>query len=404
MSIRKAFGMMLGGCLAVIVAALPVAAPADARVLLPGEGRFVQQESADPRTYTDELLGLTVSLPEGWQAVTGGNDYDVALVSPEAQDGGVGAFVTLLNLPGLGPDATLESALESVASQVEGTVEPFTAGASGGFQVVFTDDAESGVQHLVLLPYGDQGEALYIQTFAPTDQDATVLSILDSLELDPPRPDMDAANAAWQASLAEDGRLVYGDPDAPIKMVEFYSFTCPHCVNYAFPISRLIALDVEAGRVQIELVPIVSDPYAELATKAVYCAAEQGAGYSANEALFAGYLNSGYQYAYSEEGIAEILGGLDAGLDMAALDTCIAADSFADVIDEGRARFTDYGLTGTPTVLLGTADAEIQPLQLPDGRVWSGAIPVEALRTIFDRLEAGTPLADVVSRLMEAPN
>lgn len=387
--------------LALVVAALFASGPVMARELSPGAGALPQQDGGEPETYENELLGLNLTLPAGWQALPGGQDYDLALVSPEALVGETGALMTLLSVAGLGADATLESALEPIAAQVEGTVEPLTNATNEGMQVQFSDEASGLTQRQVLFPYGDMGEVFYIQTLAPTDQEDVIDSILDSLELAPPQPDVDALDAAWQASVAESGRMIYGDADAPITLVEFYSFTCPHCANYSFPLNRLIALDVESGLVQIELVSIAGDALADYATHATYCAAEQGAGYSAYKALFAGSINLGREYAFSPDGIVEILSGLDADLDMAALDTCIQDARYADQMNEARTRFTDYGLTGTPTVLLGTPDVDVQPLVMPDGRVWSGSIPVEMLRTIFTMItEEGVALDEVVNELM----
>lgn len=387
--------------LAVAIAALLPSSPAQARELSPGGGALPRQEDDGSETYENELFGLSVALPAGWQALSGGEDFDLALVSPEALSGGEGALMTMLNIPGLGPDTTLESALEPIATQVESTVEPLTAGTNEGVQVTFSDEASGAIQRQILFPYGEQGEVFYLQTLAPTtDQDAVILEILDSLELKPPQPDYAAANAAWQESFTESGRMIYGEEDAPITLVEFFSFTCPHCANYSFPLNRLIALDVESGRVQIELVPIAGDALAEYATNATFCANEQGAGYSAYKALFAGSINLGREYAYSPEGVEEILSGLDSALDMDALNTCIAENRYTETMNEARTRFSDYGLTGTPTVLLGTEDAEVQPLMLPDGRVWSGSIPVEWLREIFTLLtEEGVALEDVVGEL-----
>lgn len=385
----------------VALAALLSAAPSQAVDVPTGLDNASQPGGDSPRTYEDELLGLTVELPTGWDVVSGGQEFDLAFVSPEALAGEPGAFITLQNIPGLGPDATLESALEPLAGQVNSSVEPLTAGANEGFHVQFAD-GNGNTQYLILFPYGNTGEVFYIQALAPNGTDSTILGILDSLRMEPPQPDYEAINAAWQASVADSGRMIYGDPDAPIQIVEFYSFTCPHCANYSYPMNRLIALDVESGRAQIELVPIAGDELADRATRAAFCAAEQGAGYSAYKALFSGSINLGREYAYSEEGIAEILSGLDVAIDPDALETCMASDRYTAAMDEARVRFTDYGLTGTPTVLLGANGDDVQPLLLPDGRVWSGSIPVEILRTIFTLItEEGVAVEDVVSHLMQ---
>src|SRR5690554_2367407 len=88
--------------------ALFATGPAQARELSPDAGMLPQQESDDPETYENELLGLNVTLPANWQALPGGQEYDLALISPEALAGEAGALMTLLSLAGLGADTTLE--------------------------------------------------------------------------------------------------------------------------------------------------------------------------------------------------------------------------------------------------------------------------------------------------------
>jgi protein-disulfide isomerase len=208
-----------------------------------------------------------------------------------------------------------------------------------------------------------------------------IQEILDSMTVNVIEPDVAAVDAAWQTSLAEQGRLIVGDPNAPIKMREYLSFTCPHCVHYSRSMERLIALDVETGRVQYEFAPLEWDDLARNAAQATFCAAEQGKGYSASELLFQGYLDETPQVAYTPDGIKQVLAPL--GLDMDALSACIDDGRYLDNIDAISTDFSDQGLTGTPTVALGAGTDPIQALTLPNGQVWSGAIPFEYLNAIF---------------------
>ena len=359
----------------------------------------LRQDDPPTKTYEWEEYGIVFTLPDDWQALSGTQDYDLALVSPEVLEAGEGAFITLRGIPTLGPGTSLEQAMAPIAEESGVEVTDFVVAGRDGKGVILNEEEQGVINNLILIPYDDNGGVLYAQTVAVPDQNQGVIDILDSMQIDPPVPDYAAADAALQASLAESGRLVYGEDDAPIDMVEYLSFTCGHCANYSFAISRLMALDVDPGRVQVELALIAGDSYATTASLATMCAAEQGKGYSAYSALFKGYVDIGYNEAYTREGINDLLGSEALGLDMDALNTCIDDQKYQPQLDEFRVRFMDNGLTGTPTVLLGVDGADPAAIKLPDGQVWSGSIPIEYLRRIFTLLEDGVPLENVFDQL-----
>jgi len=346
-----------------------------------GESVLPHQDAALTKTFVWEEYGVTFTLPDDWQVLGQGQNYDLALVSPDAIASGEGAFIMLQVYPSLGPDTTMESALGPVAEQLGGEVAPFSTAGLQGFGVSFDDEASNTTNQLALLPYGEKGAALFIQASSKLGEDAIVRSILDSMLVDPPALDYATVDAAWQTSLAEEGRLIYGDDNAPVSAIEFFSFTCGHCANYSLPIEHLIALEADTGRMRIEVAPIAGDAMAMRATEATFCAAEQGKGYSAYKALWDGYLTVGYEQAYSEEGVRSLLEPL--GVDLTALTACMDADTYTEVLNTIRTAFLDYGLSGTPTVLLGADGGAPETLKLPDGQVWSGIVPIDALRTVI---------------------
>ncbi|MBN2303668.1 MAG: thioredoxin domain-containing protein [Anaerolineae bacterium] len=342
-----------------------------------------RQGGGDSMVFAWELWGLTVPLPDGWTATANGESFDLALISPAAAAGGDGSFITFRSFPYLGDSAALEEALVPVADQVSSTVVPYSnANGLQGVAVHFNDDGQGTLHHLVLIGYGDAGAAIYLQSTAITeDDDALIVNMINEMVIDPPKSDYAAVDAAWQASLKDQGILAYGDPDAPVSMVEFLSLTCGHCANYSVSLDPLIALEVETGRARFETAMITGEPYSELATKAIYCATEQGKGYTAYKTLFHGYFELGYDTAFTEDGINNLLG--DLGLDMDALNTCIADNVYAESVNVNRQRFIEYGLTGTPTILLGANGDDPAPIILPSGEPWSGTIPVNYLRSMI---------------------
>ncbi len=357
-----------------------------ARVSPHAEASRWQDDGGGTRPFVWADYGVTFEIPDAWQTVSGGQDFDLALVSPAAmQSSSGGSFVVVRSLPSVGAGETMASALQPVADQVSGTVEPFTANGLEGAAVNFEDTEAGTMNHLVLLPYGTQGAALYIQTTAVPEEDASVLAILGSITIDPPVPDYAAIDAAWQTSLAEQGRLLYGDPAAPVKMVEFFDFSCGHCASYSADVERLIALDVEPGDLYLELAPLdtIGGSLSNAVSQATYCATEQGKGYTAYETLFHGYMTEGYDVAYTRDGITSLLSQPEIGVDVDALNACIDAGTYADVIVATDQRATDAGVTGTPSVLLAAGDAEPAFVNLPSGDRWTGAIPLDVLRPVI---------------------
>lgn len=67
-------------------------------------------------------------------------------------------------------------------------------------------------------------------------------------------PEIGAANAEEAAQIDTSGvvEMVMGQPDAPVTVIEYASFTCPHCATFHLgPSQRLKAEYVETGKVQL---------------------------------------------------------------------------------------------------------------------------------------------------------
>lgn len=75
--------------------------------------------------------------------------------------------------------------------------------------------------------------------------------------IDPP------AGQQWSTTVAEteDGGVIMGNPEAPIKVVEFMSITCSHCATFGEQAFDSIRDDyVASGRVSFEVRNFVRDP------------------------------------------------------------------------------------------------------------------------------------------------
>ena len=71
-------------------------------------------------------------------------------------------------------------------------------------------------------------------------------------------------NGDWSAMVAEtpEGGFVMGNPNAPVKLVEYGSMTCPHCAEFQEKGEKtLIDKYVKSGQVSFEFRNYVRDPY-----------------------------------------------------------------------------------------------------------------------------------------------
>lgn len=89
----------------------------------------------------------------------------------------------------------------------------------------------------------------------------------------------------------EDGGFVLGNPDAPITLVEFGDFACPHCQAYSVETERFIDEYVLTGKARFEYRMFISgaDPtYGPYTARLAECAATQrdGAFWPAHDVLF----------------------------------------------------------------------------------------------------------------------
>lgn len=140
---------------------------------------------------------------------------------------------------------------------------------------------------------------------------------------------------------------VFGNPDAPVTIVEFGDFECPYCHDAA-PVLRRV---VEESGGQVRLVfrhfPLFEvHPYALTAALAAEAAGEQGRFWDMHDLLFA------HQDRLDDTALAHWAQKL--GLDGASV-VGDAAQRFADVVERDYLAGSAAGVRGTPTVYVDGA-------------------------------------------------
>lgn len=82
------------------------------------------------------------------------------------------------------------------------------------------------------------------------------------------------AGQSWSDVVAPtaEGGMLLGNPDAPIKLVEFASLTCSHCADFSKNSSEELKKEfIDSGRVSLEMRHFVRDPLDATAAAILRC-------------------------------------------------------------------------------------------------------------------------------------
>ena len=184
------------------------------------------------------------------------------------------------------------------------------------------------------------------------------------------RAETAATDASTEAGLPGIEPMVLGSEDAPVSMIEYASFTCPHCADFHEEVWPAIKRDyVDAGLVRFEYREVFFDRPGLWASMVARCG--DGMRFFGIADLI--YENQGDwargQPAEIAEGLRRI--GLAAGLSDEQLDACLADGETAQAL---VARFEEQaeadGITATPSFVI---DGELQ-----------GNMSLEELRSLLD--------------------
>ena len=161
-----------------------------------------------------------------------------------------------------------------------------------------------------------------------------------------------AANA--QAADTADGtapqvtEMVMGDPDAAVEVIEYASFTCPHCRTFhQNNLPRLKANYIDSGRVRFVSREVYFDRFGLWASMIARCAGPEG---------YFGVVDLIYerQPEWTQGSPAEVAESLrrigrTAGMTSAQLDACLTdADMAQALIAWDEANREEHDIPGTP--------------------------------------------------------
>ena len=182
------------------------------------------------------------------------------------------------------------------------------------------------------------------------------------------------AGTSWSETVAEtpEGNFVMGNPAAKLKLVEYGSFTCSHCRDFAHESSEELKAMVDSGKISDDFRVSVRDPI-DITTALLARCGGKDIYYPLSEQFFAnqsamfekaqGLGDAPYQAMVSAPPaqrfgqLANALGLIDyakqRGIAEDQAKQCLADTATAEKLAKGvEAANAQYNLSGTPTFLM----------------------------------------------------
>lgn len=151
-------------------------------------------------------------------------------------------------------------------------------------------------------------------------------------------------------SMTAEGYGVLGSTTAPVEVVEFSSFACPHCKTLQSEIESLLPY-IEEGNVRLTFVPIynIAGEGADEGARAAVCAGRQGMFFEMHDVMFHWQGRTGYGNRNLRSAADQI------GLDVDAFMDCHNSDEVNELVQNAeryfRAEMARLGTSvGTPRV------------------------------------------------------
>jgi protein-disulfide isomerase len=245
--------------------------------------------------------------------------------------------------------------------------------------VIFTLSTLAAFGAYAAQPRADELVNLKADVARLNTQQRQILDSLEELKRMIKGPGQPALKPPDTMSVA--GEPFKGQPGATLAIIEYADFECPFCRRFEHEVYPQIRDNyVNTGKVKYfhRDMPLPFHQGAMPAARAAHCASEQGKFWEMHDSLLGGAASLG------AADIDERAGRL--GLNVSALDECISSDRFADIIQRGVAEATQMQISGTPTFIIGTLDAQGELMSVK--RTVVGAYPFGTFKDAIDPLLA----------------
>jgi len=164
--------------------------------------------------------------------------------------------------------------------------------------------------------------------------------------------------------VTADPSRLRGNPQAPVTIVEFSDFQCPHCLAAQPTIKGLLDKYKDKVRLGYRDYPLRQiHPQAQQAAEASRCAAEQGKFWEYHDLMYAD--QSKLDDRWLNEHAATV------GLNVGVFSACLASGKFKPGVEEDLQTGVTAGVSGTPAFYI-------------NGVLLTGAQPASAFERIID--------------------
>lgn len=212
-----------------------------------------------------------------------------------------------------------------------------------------------------------EGEAPKTADVKPAEP-ATTATTPAKVEMPKSDRDVDMAEVMKPGTLPE---MALGDPNAPVKIVEYMSMTCPHCAN--FHVNTFDAIKkkyIDAGKVYFVLREFPFDPAATAAFMLARCAPQD---------RYFPFVDTflKQQRAWAAPSDGDVRGAMLqisklAGFTQESFEACLTNAKLAADVTAVRDRAAkDFGIQSTPTFLV-------------NGKSYSGDMSVDTMSALID--------------------
>ncbi|MBU2936032.1 MULTISPECIES: DsbA family protein [Pacificibacter] len=148
--------------------------------------------------------------------------------------------------------------------------------------------------------------------------------------------------------------LVMGDENAPIELIEYASYTCPHCANFHTTVFKQLKENyIDTGKVKFVYREVYFDKYGLWASMVARCGGDLRY-FGINAMLYeqqGEWIGGGQDAMEIVENLRTI--GKKAGLSDADLDACMNDGAMAQaMVAKFEAEVAEYEVSGTPTLII----------------------------------------------------
>lgn len=162
------------------------------------------------------------------------------------------------------------------------------------------------------------------------------------------------AEGASDVDSSEIADLVLGDPDAPIELIEYASYTCPHCANFHGAVFEPLKKDyIDTGKVRFVYREVYFDKFGLWASMVARCSGEMRY-FGVQKMLYdeqKDWIAGGKDTMEIVENLRKI--GKRAGLTDENLDSCLNDGEMAEKL---YTKFTkeveEYKIDATPSLVI----------------------------------------------------